>query len=178
MGRPRTDDLSGCTFGRWLVLSYLGMAAGRGAKYLCQCSCGVTKPVKGCNLRTGHSTSCGCWSVEKGADATRTHGEGGAIVTPEYRAYWGARTRCQNKKGTSYKYYGGRGIAMCQEWLDSYEAFLAHIGRKPSSEYTLDRIDVNGNYEPGNVRWATPAEQVANRRPFKHRNQFSRRVEQ
>ena len=71
--------------------------------------------------------------------------------------------RCLNPKSTGYKYYGGRGISVWPEWVDSFEAFFTHIGEKPTPEHSLDRIDVNGNYEPGNVRWATTFEQAVNK---------------
>jgi hypothetical protein len=81
--------------------------------------------------------------------------------SPEYRTYYGAKARCTNPNGPGWEYYGGRGIEFR---FTSYEQFLAELGRKPGPEYSLDRIDVNGHYEPGNVRWAAPTEQVHNRR--------------
>lgn len=84
--------------------------------------------------------------------------------SPEQRAWIGMRQRCLNPNKREYPHYGGRGITVCKEWLSSFEAFFAHVGPRPSPKHSLDRIDVNGNYEPGNVRWATQKEQIENTR--------------
>lgn len=95
----------------------------------------------------------------------RKHGEGQGRRTPEYRAWDSLRDRCLNRRSPRYADYGGRGIAVCTRWRDSYENFLADVGRRPSAQHTLDRFPNNdGNYEPGNVRWATKKEQASNRR--------------
>lgn len=83
---------------------------------------------------------------------------------PEYTAWCSAKQRCTNPRNPAWRDYGGRGIRMTPEWVDSFAAFIAHIGPKPSPEYTLDRIDNDGHYEPGNVRWTTRKEQTRNRR--------------
>lgn len=92
----------------------------------------------------------------------RSHG---MSRTPENNAWRAAKYRCTNPNAKHYADYGGRGISMCDEWTTSFEAFFDHIGPRPSSQHSLDRIDVNGDYEPGNVRWATAHEQNLNRRP-------------
>jgi len=88
-------------------------------------------------------------------------------VSREYRIWAGMKTRCTNPRQSHWELYGGRGITVCDRWLSSFEAFLADVGRAPSPRHTLDRIDNDGNYEPGNVRWATAAEQVRNSRAVK-----------
>lgn len=88
----------------------------------------------------------------------------GVNKSPEHRAWVQMKQRCTNEKKRDFKYYGGRGVKVCDEWLHSFKAFFAHIGLRPSDKHSLDRIDVNGNYEPGNVRWATHQEQVENTR--------------
>lgn len=92
-----------------------------------------------------------------------THGESNDTITPEYRAWVSMRTRCLNPRAQNYARYGGRGITICDRWRDSYTAFLADLGRRPSTAHSLHRLDNDLGYEPGNVRWALPAEQVANK---------------
>jgi hypothetical protein len=96
--------------------------------------------------------------------ARMTHGESHDTITPEYRAWVGMRTRCLNPRARNFKDYGGRGIAVCDRWRDSYEAFLADVGRRPSAAHSLHRVDNDGPYAPGNVVWALVAEQIANKR--------------
>jgi len=88
----------------------------------------------------------------------------GMTKRPEYLAWMNAKSRCNNPKNKAWSYYGGRGISMCEEWVDDFLSFYEHVGPKPSPEHSLDRIDNDGNYEPGNLRWATKKEQSANRR--------------
>lgn len=96
-----------------------------------------------------------------------THGESHNNITPEYRAWRRMLGRCYNKNNPSYSYYGGRGILVYEPWTTSYNLFLEHVGRKPTEKHSLDRINNNGHYEPGNLRWATKVEQVRNRRNSK-----------
>lgn len=157
----RFRDLTGQTFGRLRVVSYAG---GRYYRWNCQCDCGNKVAITGANLRGGVTKSCGCLHKEASIAAHTTHGEGstpGGTVTSEYRTYLLAKARCTNPTDHAFKDYGGRGIEF---HFKSYEHFLATVGRKPSPRHTLDRVDVNGHYEPGNVRWATWHQQQRNRR--------------
>lgn len=97
-------------------------------------------------------------------DSAKKRGKHGMDRTPEHYAWVSMKQRCLNAKRGDYKHYGGRGIKVCVEWIGSFVAFYSHIGPRPSSNHSLDRIDVNGNYEPGNVRWATHQEQKENTR--------------
>lgn len=152
-------DLTGQRFGRWTVLSHAGKK-GKHAAWFCSCDCGKTGIVRGDNLREGGSISCGCYSV----DLRTKHGhrwEGGASLT--YKSWINMKSRCTNPNNNDYKNYGGRGILVCERWIDSFENFLADMGER-SRGTSIDRIDPNGNYEPGNCRWSTPYEQTHNRR--------------
>jgi len=95
------------------------------------------------------------------------HGQAGHDVkTPEYRAWIEMRRRCTNPKRENFKHYGGRGITVCARWMKSFEAFCADMGKRPGRGYSLDRIDVNGDYEPGNCQWSTQSEQIQNQRRY------------
>jgi hypothetical protein len=127
----------------------------------CSCDPTVTLVVRLNNLVSGNSSSCGCVRVEKAAARTRIHN---AWQSAEYDAWIAMKDRCFNPKNGSFEHYGGRGITVCEEWRNSALAFLTHVGPRPSPEHSLDRIDVNGNYEPGNVQWATRKQQARNQR--------------
>jgi hypothetical protein len=153
---PRFIDLTGQTFTRLTVISYAGKY-----KWNCSCWCGAKVIVKGGLLRNGNTKSCGCLHREWMATHNTRHGEATrARVTPEYRAYHQAKDRCTNPNYHAYAAYGGRGIEFR---FDSVQQFLDEVGRRPTSRHTLDRIDVNGHYEAGNVRWVTMHEQNRNR---------------
>jgi len=135
--------------------------------YSCRCECGVTRVVRYDRLVSGLTKSCGCYqreTVRVQGKKNRTHGE--SHESTEYRTWQGMKLRCtQSPASEHWKYYAGRGITVCDEWKKSFPAFLAHIGRRPSPAHSLDRINNDGNYEPGNVRWATLHEQHINKRP-------------
>lgn len=166
---PRFLDLTSHRFGRLVVTDLAGFTKFKQARWNCLCDCGRAKIVQSSNLRSGHVTSCGCYSQEI-RERAKSHGYArkGARHS-EYSAWAGMKRRCNNPKNVDFKDYGGRGIMVCDRWRDSFNAFLTDMGRKPSPKHSIDRINVDGNYEPSNCRWATPLEQRSNRRDAGHR---------
>lgn len=129
--------------------------------WLCQCDCGKTIETRSCNLLSGDTTSCGCFKNEVIRQRNQTHGKSN---TPMYKIWRLMIQRCEQPSASPYAYYGGRGIKVCDRWRNSFEAFLADMGERPSRRHSIDRIDPNGNYEPSNCRWATHFEQMKNTR--------------
>lgn len=144
----------GSSFGRLTPLREVA-AVGGNRKWICRCQCGREAVVFQGNLVRGHTTSCGC------TKSSATHGKSGV---PEYRHWINMISRCENPKTPGYENYGGRGISVCSRWRQSFVDFLTDVSPRPSPKHSLDRIDVNGNYEPGNVRWATQMTQCRNTR--------------
>lgn len=156
----KMNDLTGQRFGRLIVIERGDNSKTGQAYWWCFCDCGEVKQFRGTHLTSGRSTSCGCYS----ADRAIRHGMHG---TPEYRAYYNMIKRCEYKNDNRYADYGGRGIQVCPEWRKSFDKFLADMGPRPSDQHSVDRIDVNGHYEPENCRCAVKETQEHNKRPRK-----------
>lgn len=150
-------DLTGRTYGRLKVLYEL--SEGYDRKYHCLCECGNTTDVLAGNLRR-QTKSCGCLRLERVKEVATLHG---MTRSRTHNSYTNMKGRCLNPNHDAYKNYGGRGITICERWLHSFENFLADMGERPENK-SLDRKEVNGNYEPSNCRWATRKEQANNTR--------------
>lgn len=153
-------DLSGQIFGRLTVITEGGRSSNGRVKWLCVCECGNEKEIDNGSLKKGVSTSCGCYNKEL-LSLRKVHGAG---QTVEYKAWSEIKRRCFNQKRNGYESYGGRGITVCERWLNSFEKFLEDMGLRPSKLHSVDRIDNNLNYEPTNCKWSTRAEQNRNTR--------------
>lgn len=155
-------DLTGMQFGRLTVIKRIPQnGKTKNARWLCHCSCGNTHEASSSPLLAGKIQSCKCLARELTIAKSTTHG--GSRST-EWNSWQSMRQRCTNSKTAGFEHYGGRGIKVCDRWSHSFAAFLEDMGRKPASNYTLDRIDVNGHYEPDNCRWATQKVQCRNKR--------------
>lgn len=167
----RIKNQTGRRFGRLTVVGLVGFNRQNAALWGCSCDCGGKTTVSTGELnRAGQDASgrtrrgvrsCGCLQPDT---AIITHTTHGMTSAPEYQAWSSMIQRCENPNAGEYQRYGARGITISSAWRQSFEAFLAYIGHRPTDNHSLDRIDPNGNYEPGNVRWATKTTQQRNRR--------------
>ncbi len=160
----------GQRYGRLVVQSILRHNHRHEAIVSCVCDCGAEIERNLSLLRSGNTSSCGCLHREIATaiilvSGRVKHGEArGYQCSPEYVAWLTMRRRCCDTRGKHYRHYGGRGIAVCERWIEDFPTFLTDMGRRPTPQHSLDRIDNDGNYEPGNCRWATQQEQCNNTR--------------
>lgn len=158
----------GQRFGRLVVQAVVGNYTS------CLCDCGRTTAPRTYRLWSGHTTSCGCY----GQAVARKHGHTSSVGrkrTSEYQAWENMRRRCTDPRAKDYEKYGGRGVTICERWYNSFAAFIEDLGPKAQRNLTLERIDNERGYEPGNVRWATWKEQYANKRPQRWRRPYWKR---
>ncbi len=164
----RVKDLTSLVFGRLTVIEFSHSQKYKGgarAIWKCLCRCGKTTFVRGGNLQSGNTTSCECAHRDKmtkhGHAASSRNGKPPSSL---YSCWVSMKNRCESRQYHGYSHYGGRGISICERWRNSFVNFLADVGERPGPEYSLDRIDNDGDYEPGNVRWATARQQRRNSR--------------
>jgi hypothetical protein len=163
----RRLDITGQRFGELVAIRIIGKTTDGRLLWECQCDCGTVKSIPGTNLRKGITTSCGCrlrWIQDSIGDRSLRHGAAKrGKTTPEYRTWMHMRGRCGDQHDKEYHNYGGRGISVCERW-NSFKIFLADMGPRPVGKYSIERLDVNGNYEPANCIWLPMNQQAKNRR--------------
>ena len=157
----RAIDLTGERFGKLTAVRH-AMSINKKRVWECNCECGERSFVRTDDLRSGRQVSCGCYKDANTAERNRANAKHGMTNTGVYRSWFAMRDRCYDPKSPSWKWYGERGIAVCDRWQE-FENFFADMGHRPEGK-TIDRINPAGNYDPGNCRWATPKEQRNNQR--------------
>ncbi len=160
-GGKNAADLIGQRFGRLVVISSAGSSKHQKRTWSCQCDCGVKIITTTGDLRNGTTKSCSCIQKEWALIANKSHGMSNS---PEYEVWIGMKKRCLNKSQASFKNYGGRGIRVCKRWIESFEGFIKDMGHRPSDDHTIERVDPNGDYEPGNTVWLPSKMQALNKR--------------
>lgn len=162
----RAVHLEGQRFGRLVALSRAPTLRKK-TRWLCRCDCGAEKVIWRDALAGGHAKSCGCLNSELTARRNYKHGKAWTRV---WRIWNGMIRRCTDPKHTRWEWYGGRGIKVCDRWR-VFVNFYADMGEPPTDEHSIERVDVNGNYEPSNCMWLPLKEQAKNRRPRKRKSQ-------
>lgn len=163
----KINDLTGKRFGRLVVVKQAGRSNSRKVLWLCLCDCGNEKVVMADHLRRGNTKSCGCLMEESRIINNTTHGLSNSNTYNVWRAM---KSRCTLPSQKSFPDYGGRGICVCDEWMHSFESYYNYVSKLPhfgEDGYSLDRINNERGYEPGNVQYATRKEQANNRRSSK-----------
>jgi hypothetical protein len=167
MPRPFNPVAAGLRFGRLVTLA-ASHRAGKEVLSRCRCDCGTDVTVRSGKLRTGHTQSCGCLQRDRARSANLKHGQSqkksGTRPTSEYTSWASMLARCYNPAHKDFASYGGRGVIVCDRWRESFAAFFADMGLKPSPAHSVDRENPDGNYEALNCRWATVIEQARNKR--------------
>ncbi|MFH1628162.1 MAG: AP2 domain-containing protein [Pseudomonadota bacterium] len=150
-------DLKDKKFGKLLVIKCVGVAKHYESMWECMCDCGNIAIVRGAHLKSGKTSSCGCLKNHHGMTIN-----GKSSI--EYRIWLHMKQRCYNKNDKAYKYYGARGIRICERWLNNAALFLKDMGKRPHNKLTIERINNDGDYMPTNCKWATWSEQNSNKR--------------
>ena len=158
------QDLTGMTFGRLTVIERAENYKRKQAQWRCRCECGNEIITTTAHLKSGHTSSCGCLNRERASQRLKKHG---LRQTKTYVAWAGAKDRCYNPNCEHYDCYGGRGIKMFEFWINNFQSFYDYVSLLENFDkagYSLDRIDVNGDYVPGNLRWVNQRTQCRNKR--------------